>query len=145
MILIAPRAHAYVEEAAAHLAKFRRKVAGLHGNFLNRVDAGLYLRGSEIDALISGVHALHAICLRVGGRTVYFHIGVGLIESAGHQRNHVIRIANTGAARRRASHAVNREFGQHLRRNVLADVGSFCFQLRRVRSYRDRFGSSTHF
>ncbi len=69
-----------------------------------RVHAGLHLRRGVREALIGSVLSLDVIGLRVARRAVDLHLRIRHVICPGNHVQHIIRIANAGAARcRRAN------------------------------------------
>ena len=105
MVLVGSRLHRDIEHAATHLAILRRIVASLNRNFLDRVDAGLRLRGNAWCARIRRILAFNTEGLCICRSSVETDQRVRRPCAARYQLNHCIWIPNAGTSRKYAAYA----------------------------------------
>ena len=136
--------HGGVEEAAGHLAVFRREVTGLDRQFLNRVDAGLGL-GLRVDQVVGGVLAFDAQRLRIARVAVDADAAIGAEVGTRQQQNRRIRVADTGSACATRADAHHRKVVHAVRVDVVADFAALGLQQRSCVGHRHRFRRCTYF
>ena len=90
--------HGVVEVAASRLPKLRRKIAGLDGYFLDRVDAALVDLSDLVPHAIGRVLTVDANGFRGGGQAVHAYTAIGGIHDAREKLGDRQRIANVAEA-----------------------------------------------